>query len=143
MELVVAHEGPSDAAMKSLTEKLQQTQRPGAAKTERDAAEKAYADERRAFSKATREFFSTDNGTAALMASRRYFLQFDSTGAFRINDVPPGKYRITGLLANNNPAAFSFARRFLGQIDSEVTIPEGTGDFDLGVIKAKPLTRAN
>ena len=77
------------------------------------------------------------------MASRRYFLQFDSEGAFRVDDVPPGKYRITGLLANNNPAAFAFARRFLGQIDAEITVPEGDGAFDAGVIKAQPLARSN
>jgi hypothetical protein len=143
MELVVMHDGPSDAAMKSLTEKLLKTQRPGATKAERDAAEKAYNDERRAFSQATRKFFSTETGMAALMASRRYFLQFDSEGAFRIEDVPPGKYRITGLLANNNPAAFSFARKFLGQIDAEVAVREGSAPFDVGVIKAKSLARSN
>ncbi|HUS36539.1 MAG TPA: hypothetical protein VM680_14400, partial [Verrucomicrobiae bacterium] len=141
MELVVTYEGPSDAAMKSLTDKLRDTRRPGATKQQLEAAEKAYQDERRSLAAATEKYFATQKGMDALFASRRYFLQFDSEGAFRIDDVPPGKYRITGVILSNNPSAVTFARRFLAQIDSEVVVPEGSGPFDVGVIKPKPMPK--
>lgn len=141
MEMVVTYEGPSDAAMKSLTDKLRDTRRPGATKQQRDAAEKAYQDERRSLAAATQKYFASEKGMDALFASRRYFLQFDSEGAFRIDDVPPGKYRITGVIMSNNPSAVTFARRFLAQIDAEVVVPEGSGPFDLGVIKTKPMPK--
>lgn len=141
MELVVPYEGPSDAAIKSLTEKLRETRRPGATRRQLDAAEKAYQDERRSLAAATQKYFATEKGKAALFASRRYFLQFDSEGAFKIDDVPPGKYRITGAIMSNNPSAVTFARRFLAQIDAEIVVPDGSGPFDAGVIKAKPMPK--
>jgi 2-polyprenyl-6-methoxyphenol hydroxylase-like FAD-dependent oxidoreductase len=141
MELVVTYEGPSDSALKSLTEKLRDTRRPGATKQQLEAAEKAYQDERRSLAAATQKYFGNEKGMEALFASRRYFLQFDSEGAFRIDDVPPGKYRITGVIMSNNPSVVTFARRFLAQIDAQVVVPEGSGAFDLGVIQAKPMPK--
>jgi uncharacterized GH25 family protein len=141
METQVEYHGPSDAAMKSLTEKLGETQRPGTTAAQRKAAEDAYEKERGTLAAATQKYFASEQGTTALLATHRYFLQFDSEGAFHIEDVPPGKYRITGLIASNDPAAFSFARRFIAQIDAEVSIPEGKKPFNLGVIKTRPLPR--
>jgi hypothetical protein len=139
MELIVPHEGPSDAAMKSLLEKLRDTAKPSATEAQRKAAEQAYETERRSFALATQKYFATDQGMAALLASHRYFMLFDSEGAFRIDDVPPGNYRITGMISSADPSALSFARRFVGEIDAEIKIPEGNGPFDLGVIKAEPI----
>jgi hypothetical protein len=138
MENIVPHGGPSDAAMKSLTEKLQQTQRPDATQAERKAAESAYNAERNSFAKAAQKYFATDEGKAALMATHRYFLQFDSEGNFHVDDVPPGKYRITGLLTNPDPTAFAPSRRFIAPIDLEIAVAEGSGPFDLGAIKIAP-----
>jgi uncharacterized GH25 family protein len=138
MENIVPHGGPSDAAMKSLTEKLQQTQRRGSTPSERKAAEAAYNAERASFSTATQKYFATDEGKAALMATHRYFLQFDSEGNFHVDDVPPGKYRITGLLTNPDPSAFAASRRIIAPIDIEVIVPQGAGPFDLGTLKISP-----
>jgi uncharacterized GH25 family protein len=138
IENIVPHHGPSDAAMKSLTEKLQQTRRPGFTKAQRDAAEEAYNTERHSLALATQKYFGGDEGMAALMASRRYFLQFDSEGNFRVEDVPPGKYRMTGWLANPDPAAFATSRRMLAPVDKEITVPDGKSRLDLRVIKVTP-----
>jgi hypothetical protein len=135
MENIVPHGGPSDTAMKLLTEKLQQTQRAGSTPTERNAAEAAYNTERASFSTATQKYFATEEGKAALAATHRYFLQFDSEGNFHVDDVPPGKYRITGLLTNPDPTAFAPSRRIIAPIDIEITVPEGAGAFDVGVLK--------
>jgi uncharacterized GH25 family protein len=135
MENIVPHGGPSDAAMKSLTEKLEQTRRPGSTKAERDAAEEAYNAERRNFALATQKYFATDEGMAALLATHRYYLQFDSDGNFRVDDVPPGKYRITGWLSNPDPSAVTISRRMIAPIDLEITVPEGKGALDLGILK--------
>ena len=130
--------------MQSLTEKLQQTQRPGSTKAQRDAAEAAYSAERNSFAKATQKYFESEEGKAALMATHRYFLQFDSEGNFHVDDIPPGKYRITGLLTNPDPTAFAPSRRFIAPIDLEITVPQGNGPFDLGALKIlvpKPAQR--
>jgi hypothetical protein len=138
MENIVPHHGPSDAAMKSLTEKLQQTRRPGFTKAQRDAAEEAYNAERRSLALATQKYFTGDEGMAAVMASRRYFLQFDSEGNFRVKDIPPGKYRMTGWLSNPDPAAFATLRRMIAPVDVEITVQDGKTPLDLGVIKVTP-----
>jgi hypothetical protein len=139
MELIVPHEGPSDSAMQSLLEKLRETAKPGATEAQRKAAEKAYEAERQSLALATQKYFATEKGMAALLASHRYYLMFDPEGGFHIADVPPGKYRITGMIAAADPSALAFTRRFLGEIDAEVTIPDGAGPIDLGTIKAKPI----
>jgi hypothetical protein len=143
MENIVAHGGPSDAAMKSLTDKLQQTQRPGSTQAQRDAAEAAYNAERNSFAKATQKYFATDEGKGALMATHRYFLQFDAEGNFHVDDVPPGKYRITGLLTNPDPSAFAPWRRIIAPIDVEITVPEGDGPFNVGTLKiSRPKSKS-
>jgi hypothetical protein len=139
MELIVPHEGPSDSAMQWLLQKLRETAKPGVTKTQRKEAEQAYEVERRSFALATQKYFSTEKGMAALLASHRYFLMFDSEGAFQIADVPPGKYRLTAMIASADPSALAFTRRFIGGIDTEITIPDGSGSIDIGTIKAKPI----
>ena len=139
MELIVTNQGPSDVAMKALLEKLQETFKPGATTVQRKAAEEAYQSERKSFALATQKYFDTEKGRAALFAERRYFLNFDSEGKFEIVDVPPGKYRIAGLISSSDPSAFALDRRFVGQIETEVTVPEGASPYDVGVIKAQPF----
>jgi hypothetical protein len=139
MELIVANEGPSAAAMKSLLEKLRETYKPGATAAQRKAAEDAYESERKSFALATRKYFETEKGKAALFAERRYFLTFDSEGGFKILDVPPGNYRIMGLISSSNPSAFAFDRRFVGQIETEIKVPDGDGAYDVGTIRARPI----
>lgn len=144
LEKIVPHKGPSDAAMKSLTEKLQQTARPGSTRAQHDDAEKAYNAERRSFAQATQTYFSGEEGKAALMAERRYFLNVDFEGNFRVDDLPPGKYRITGWLSNPDPSAFAMSRRIIAPVEAELTIPEGKDPFDAGTIKVpipKPSKR--
>jgi uncharacterized GH25 family protein len=131
MENIVAHDGPSDAAMKSLLEKLQKTRGDR-------AAEKAYQDERKSFALAARDYFASAKGAAALVASHHYFLQFGADGAFRVDDVPPGKYAITLRLLNPDPATINTRRWVVADFQTEITVPNGKGPLDLGTIKIQP-----
>jgi hypothetical protein len=44
-----------------------------------------------------------------------------------------------GLISSSNPSAFAFDRRFVGQIETEIKVPDGDGAYDVGTIKARPI----
>ena len=77
-------------------------------------------------------------------AARSYHLEFEPDGSFRAEDVPPGKYelhlRVTKPKTGPNP--FLEPDEVLGSLVRTVTIPAGTGPYDLGrqvvSVKAEP-----
>ncbi len=134
MENILPHRGPSDAAMQSLLEKLRATAPASASPSAREEAEQNYQRERADFAAKTREYFATPEGLAALMASRRYYVQIAEDGSFRINDLPPGQYRLQLRVLNDDPALRGSRRATIANFATEITIPEGTRELDLGVI---------
>lgn len=133
MENIIAHKGPSDAAMIALADKLRQVGRTNL--VERKRAEEAYYRERDSFAAETRKFFATAEGEALLMATRRYHIQFADDGSFRIEDVPAGKYRVELHLINSDPEALGTRRSSIANFTTEISVPEGSEPLDLGLIR--------
>ncbi|HTL15750.1 MAG TPA: redoxin domain-containing protein, partial [Patescibacteria group bacterium] len=88
----------------------------------------------------TRAFYATDKGRDYYFQNRRYCLNFTPDGAFRIEDVPGGKYRLRIDLREGGGGPMGFASPAIGSINKEFEVPESPGGrtdeaFDLGTIE--------
>jgi hypothetical protein len=66
---------------------------------------------------------------------RTFFVLFDSENNFKVPNVPPGKYTLE--LSPYDPRAPSTTSRSLGNLNQTLTVPEGTGPFDMGAVEMK------
>jgi hypothetical protein len=88
---------------------------------------------------------SSGDALGTMMGARSYHLEFAEDGSFRAEDVPPGKYelriRVTKPGTVHNP--FVEEGEVLGSLKRIVTIPAGTGPYDLGrqvvAVKGEPV----
>ena len=84
-----------------------------------------------------REFWRTPAGRAREMAERTYVLVFDTNGAFRVDNVPPGKYMLS--IMANDPEEEYYRQRTIGSVNKEIQVPDVAGakvnePFDVGTL---------
>jgi hypothetical protein len=135
VELILTNSGPSDSVVKSLLNKLQESSRAKASPAERAAAEIEYQRERSTLTGESQKFFATDAGRAALRAQSRYYMVIAEDGFFRIDDVPPGRYKIS--LRVLDPLRSAFRQTILADFATEFTVPDETKNapIDLGALR--------
>lgn len=89
--------------------------------------------------KKTRDFYQTPAGLDYYFARRRYALNFATNGAFRIEDVPGGKYKLR-LELHEPGGSQPFNQPLVGALTKEFMVPDSPGGrgnepFDLGVLE--------
>src|SRR5206468_1761090 len=89
------------------------------------------------FNQRQREFWRTPAGRAREMAERTYVLVFDTNGAFRVDNVPPGKYMLS--IMANDPDEEYYRQRTIGSVNKEVQVHDVAGakinePFDVGTL---------
>lgn len=102
-----------------------------------NAAMKSYAELRR-------QYFSSPQGMAASLNSN-YVLIFQPDGTFRVDDVPPGIYKLQFSVTEEVEGNLSrgLNRREIARLETEVTVPDGQNEndnrpADLGSFQLKP-----
>lgn len=141
MELSFPNNGPADAAMKALLQKLRETVRLRLSPYDRAKAEEEYQRARKAFALDSQRYFASDAGRAEWLAQRRYFLSFAEDGSFHVNDVLPGKYNVA--LRILDPARSIFKQTILGEFSGEITVPDDKKNtpIDVGVFRVLPVAK--
>lgn len=90
----------------------------------------------REFEAAQKAYQGSPAATARWRAARQYQLEMDSSGAFKVTDVPPGTYVLT-VKVTRPPAPgqhWQFNAEILGSLEKEIVIPAGKEPLDLGPI---------
>ncbi len=90
------------------------------------------------FNRRQREFSRSAAGRARELAERTYVLVFDTNGAFRVDNVPPGKYMLS-ILAND-PEEENYRQRMIGSVNKQIEVPDVAGakvnePFDVGTLE--------
>jgi len=107
-----------------------------------DAARKTalaeYQKQQQANTEKLRAFYQTETGRQYLFARRRFALNFSQDGAFRIEDVPGGKYDLRIELRETGPNQFSTPP--IASLVKEIVVPDSPGGrsgepFDLGALE--------
>ena len=65
---------------------------------------------------------------------RTYVLVFNDDGRFEVPSVPPGNYMIR--IEPTDPR-MSNSYRYIGNLNTQVTVPEGAGPHDVGTLELK------
>lgn len=108
-----------------------------------DDARKAAMDEHQkkwdAALKATRDFYQTEAGRQYYFSKHRYALNFSPDGAFRIEDVPGGKYNLR-IELHESGGSQPFNQPLIGTVTKEIIVPDSPGGrsdeaFDLGALE--------
>ena len=108
-----------------------------------DEARKAAMDEHQtqwdAAMKTTREFYQTAAGREYYFSQHRYALNFSPDGAFRIEDVPGGKYNLK-IELHEGGGGQPFNQPVIGSLTREITVPAPPGGrsdeaLDLGTLE--------
>jgi hypothetical protein len=92
----------------------------------------------REYNESQRNFWTTEEGRALERAQRTYVLVFQTNGAFRVENVPPGAYDLT--VAPTDPKQDYYNYQQVGRLNKEVEVPEAPAGhpdepFDLGSLK--------
>ncbi|HKQ37047.1 MAG TPA: redoxin domain-containing protein, partial [Verrucomicrobiae bacterium] len=95
----------------------------------------------------TRVFYASEAGRNYHFAKRQFVLNFSEDGSFRVEDVPPGKYKLDIDLRAGDGDSFSrMSAPRIGQVQKEIEVPYAGKEwteqpFDLGTIDmdAKPV----
>lgn len=108
-----------------------------------DEARKAASDEHQkqweAAMKKTRDFYHTAAGREYYFSRHRYALNFSQDGAFRIEDVPGGKYSLRIELREAGGSQ-PFNQPIIGSLTKEIVVPDSPGGrsdevFDVGTLE--------
>jgi hypothetical protein len=96
--------------------------------------------------RASRAYSTAESRDAYFKESKRYALNFDQNGNFRIEDVPGGKYKLRIALHEQGQDGLHFRGNPIGNIDMEVDVPGAPGTrsdepYDLGTIELRPARR--
>ncbi len=88
----------------------------------------------------TRAFYKTDAGRAYHFAKRRDALNFSTDGAFRIEDIPGGKYSIkVELRQGTGDSPSRYSSPVIAMLSREIEVPDSPGGrsdepYDLGTL---------
>ena len=104
----------------------------------RQAAQADFQKQREAAMEKTREFYHTAAGREYQFSKHRYALNFLPDGAFRIEDVPGGKYNLR-IELHEAGGSQPFNQPLIGRLTKEIIVPDPPGGrsdepFDLGVL---------
>jgi peroxiredoxin len=72
-----------------------------------------------------RRYWQSAVGKQRLREIHRFGLVIEENGDFRIDDVPPGTYSLSGELHEGGVKGFEWAGRLLGRVDRRVVVPDG------------------
>jgi len=105
----------------------------------RKAAQDEFQKQRDAAMKQTRAFYQTEAGRNYYFSKHRYALNFATNGAFRIEDVPGGKYNLR-IDLHEAGGSQPFNQPLIGSLTKEIIVPDspsGRSDdpFDLGALE--------
>jgi hypothetical protein len=131
---------PSGAGLTNFLTKLIALRLTNASSATQQPAVVAYEAERRKVADATREYYSTEQGMAALMSGRRFAIQWGENGMFQIVDLPLGKYVAHWVIATEPEAGNEASPRVrLPSVFGEtvIEVPDGNAPLDLGTIRLK------
>ncbi len=136
---------PRPEALTDFTEfqrELLETMHAAATDEEREAVRETFARRREANIRSDRAFYNTEAGMDYHLAgNRRYVLNFEQEGRFRIEDVPGGTYTLR--IELREPGRDDQHRSvvpLIATMETEVEIPDSPGGrtdepFDLGLIE--------
>ena len=83
-------------------------------------------------------WFATPEGKAFRAESFHTSFEIDSKGKFRIHDIVPGSYRLNANFFRSLPRQQNAQADFIGKVLKDFDLPEGEGEFDLGVLPLTP-----
>jgi peroxiredoxin len=91
------------------------------------------------------KYLQSPEGKQALRETHSFGLLIEPNGEFKIDDVPPGVYELSGQLHEGGSSGFGFGGKLLGRINQEVIVPESAkgqpnepldlGEFVLQLVK--------
>jgi peroxiredoxin/protocatechuate 3,4-dioxygenase beta subunit len=104
----------------------------------RRSAQDEFQKQRAVALKQTRDFYQTAAGRQFNFSQQRYALNFSPEGAFRVEDVPGGKYNLR--IELHEAGGQSFNQPLIGSLNKEIVVPDspaGRSDevFDLGALE--------
>lgn len=138
LELVVA-DPPGIPSLFQLSAEFSKAVYAAKTEEEKQKLRQEYAPKREAIIKQWVEFYHTDVGMQYYFSKKKYALNFQQDGSFRVEDVPPGKYELRFELRGGGDGSNRMSAPLIAITKKQLempAIPNGRDDqpLDLGII---------
>jgi peroxiredoxin len=124
---------------RTLSQEFSANMRAAETDQEKAALQAEFNRTREAAVKKLKEFYATKDGRALYFRNKRYALNFSQDGAFRIEDIPGGRYKLKVDLREGDGDAMRYSKPLIANLEKEIEVPDSPGGrtdepYDLGEI---------
>ena len=124
---------------RTLSQEFSANMRAAETDEEKAAIQAEFNRTREAAVKKLKEFYATREGRSLYFRNKRYALNFSQDGAFRVEDIPGGRYKLKFDLREGDGDGMRYSQPQIASLEKEIEVPDSPGGrtdepYDLGEI---------